>query len=137
MRPHCPLHWLKPKRMMPMLRQPAMEESWNSNWLEWQWQNADPSIICVSPYDRIYLICTCWIADWCLQVSQKQVLRNRNIHQAYRIGCHCAASIYRSKGILNVCLCQPSRCFSFNWMKKKKTTAKKKLKRLRKRFVFV
>lgn len=64
-------------------------------------QNVDTSIICVSLYDRIYLICTCWmIGDvyHCVQVcfffstvlELKQVLRwIKNIHQAHQIGCHC------------------------------------------------
>lgn len=96
--------------------QPAMEESCSGHQLQ---LNADTSIICVSPYDRIYLMCTCCIEPTSYFTSytgSSNRYYDRNIHQAYRISCHWCASICRSKGILNVCSCQ----LSAHLMKKKK-----------------
>lgn len=96
----------------------------------------DTSIICVSPYDRIYLICTCWmIADvygllfdsfFSTVLELKQVLRwIKNIHQAHQIGCHCccACTFIDQRGFQMFAYVNLQCCFfpSFKWRKKTTT----------------
>lgn len=109
------------KMLSKRLVQPAIEESWSIK-PSIAAKHRHTSIICVSPYDRIYSMRTCFglnaVAEsvdvQCTQVFFFCFLFCRtgtmieNIHQAHRILCHCNVCICRSKGILNVCSCQPS-----------------------------
>lgn len=61
------------------------------------------------------------MAGECIQVFFSNRYYDQNIHQTYRIGCHWCASIYRSKGILNVCSCQLSSLFNGGIIKKEDT----------------
>lgn len=98
-------------------------------------QNVDTSIICVSLYDRIYLICTCWmIGDvyHCVQVcffslNCFRIETGTTLDQKHpsstsnRMSLLLCLHIYRSKRISNVCLCQPSNVF-FLHLNEKTTT---------------